>query len=196
MKHLDRVIQKGYTSECDYISELIDKRIFTRGDHILSEYINEERDFVNLYCDKKDIDLALILNSSVELKADLGIKLIDADIKERLTIKQATETEIKELGIKTIKFAEFTNGIELCPWLTLMGSPTDLKWWTRRTNSLIDKLDPNNKYYDWTITTINNIRDNWVAPELTRPDIEDFHLLYNLELPDEVRDYIVFHSGK
>ncbi len=88
-----------------------------------------------------------------------------------------------------------TNGIEDCPWLALLNSPNNLAWFVKRTDKVVECLDSNNKWYDYVVQTIENIKDNWIDPQSVKPDLDDYWQLMDLAVPDEVKDLILKSSG-
>ncbi|MBE9047608.1 hypothetical protein IQ255_24920 [Pleurocapsales cyanobacterium LEGE 10410] len=183
------LIEAGYKQHCDSISTLVYERLNVSADQIFSRLFKEHRGVVNAYCDKHDIDLASVLEANnIEVKQDIGLSIIENDIMTALGSKSKYDDEIKQLGIKTIRI---TNGIEDCPWLTLFNSPNNLAWFVKRTDKVIEYLDPNNKWYDFIVQTIETIKDNWIDPQSVKPNLDDYWQLMDLEVPEEVKDLVV-----
>lgn len=183
------LIEAGYKQHCDGISKLVDERLNVPADEIFSRLFKEHRGVVNAYCDKYDIDLASVLEANdIEVKQNIGLSIIENDIMTALGSKSKYDDEIKQLGIKTIRI---TNGIEDCPWLTLFNSPNNLAWFVKRTDKVIECLDPNNKWHDFIVQTIETIKANWIDPQSVKPNLDDYWQLMDLEVPEEVKDLVV-----
>ena len=187
------LIKAGYKQHCDGISALVDERLNVPANEIFSRLFKEHRGVVNTYCDKYGIDLASVLEANdVEVKQSIALNIVENDIMYALGSKSKYDSEIKQLGIKTIRI---TNGIENCPWLALFNSPNNLAWFVKRTDKVIECLDSNNKWYDFIVQTVETIKDNWIDPQSVKPSLDDYWQLMDLEVPDEVKDLVLFHSG-
>ena len=183
------LIEAGYKQHCDSISLLVYERLNVPADEIFSRLFKEHRGVVNAYCDKYGIDLASVLEANdVEVKQSIALNIISNDIMTMLGTKSKYDDELRDLGIKTIRI---TNGIEECPWLALFNSPNNLAWFVKRTDKVIECLDPNNKWYDFIVQTVETIKANWIDPQSVKPNLDDYWQLMDLEVPDEVKDLIV-----
>ena len=185
-----------YKQHCNRIEVLVHERLNVPAVEIFSRLFKEQRGNVNAYCDKYDIDLASILEADdIEAKQKIGLSIIEDNIEALVRIKSRFEDECKQQSIH-FKPIKITNGIEDCPWLTLFNSPNDLKWFARRTNMIIESLDPNNEYYDSIFKTIEKIKDKWIDPQSVIPNIDDYWHLKDLTVPERVEDLVVKHSGQ
>ena len=183
------LIEGGYAQHCDGISALVYERLNVPADEIFSRLFKEHRGVVNAYCDKYGIDLASVLEANdVEVKQSIALNIISNDIMTMLGTKSKYDDELRDLGIKTIRI---TNGIEECPWLTLFHSPNNLAWFVKRTDKVIECLDPNNKWYEFIVQTVETIKANWIDPQSVKPNLDDYWQLMDLEVPEEVKDLIV-----
>ncbi|MEM7556748.1 MAG: hypothetical protein AAF378_22140 [Cyanobacteria bacterium P01_A01_bin.84] len=187
------LIEAGYKNHCDHISELVYERLNVPTLEIFSSLFKEHRGVVDSYCDKHEIDLASVLEANdVEVKQKIALDIIGNDIMTMLGIKSKYDDELKELGIKTIRI---TNGIEDCPWLALFNSPNNLAWFVKRTDKVLECLDPESKWYDFIVQTIETIKANWIDPQSVKPNLDDYWQLRDLAVPDEVKDLVVKSSG-
>ncbi len=187
------LIEAGYKQHCEVISALVYERLNVPADEIFSRLFREHRGVVDTYCDKKSIDLASVLEANnIEVKQNIGLSIIENDIMTTLSSKSKYDDELKQLGIKTIRI---TNGIENAGWLALFNSPNNLAWFVKRTDKVIECLDSNNKWYDFIVQTIETIKANWIDPQSVKPNLDDYWQLMDLEVPDEVKDLVLFHSG-
>ena len=183
------LIEAGYKHHCNRISQLVYERLNVPAVEIFSRLFREHRGIVNSYCDKHEIDLASVLEANeVEVKQSIALNIIGNDIMTMLGTKSKYDDELRDLGIKTIRI---TNGIEECPWLTLFHSPNNLAWFVKRTDKVIECLDPNNKWYDFIVQTVETIKANWIDPQSVKPNLDDYWQLMDLEVPEEVKDLIV-----
>ena len=140
--------------------------------------------------------------NEVEAKQSIALNIIENDIMTALGSKSRYDDEIKllyavaptgqQLGIKPIRI---TNGIENAGWLALFNSPNNLAWFVKRTDKVIEYLDSNNKWYDFIVQTVDNIKANWIDPQSVKPNLDDYWQLMDLAVPDEVKDLIVKQSG-
>ncbi len=190
--NIKTLIQVGYRQHCEDIKLLVDKRINCNNAEILDDYIKEQRGYVESYCIKNNIDLVSIITGSEEDKAKLGLSLIENKIMAMLGSKCQYDSELKSLNIKTERIL---NGIENAPWLVLFGSPNNLAWFVKRTDKVVENLDPNDEWYEYIVETISNIKDNWIDPQSLKPDLEKYWFLMNLPVDEEVKERVVFPSG-
>jgi hypothetical protein len=188
---LKPVIERGYSEICADIKELVIRRIEIKGAVILTNYVSEDRNYVEGYCTKHNIDLINVLTGNEEYKEEVGLKLIENEIMTLLASKSKYDDEIKQLKISPIRI---TNGIENAPWLALFDSPNNLQWFVKRSNQVIESL-PNNKWYEYICKTIETIKANWVDPQSVIPNLGDYQQLMDLKVPDEVKDLVVKPSG-
>lgn len=190
--NLKTLIKSGYSQHCDDIKDLVDKRISSNGADILKDYIKKSRGYVESYCNKHNIDLLSILNGSREDKNKLGLSLIENEIMFLFRNKGQYDNELKTLNIKTERIL---NGIEDAPWLILFGSPNNLAWFVKRTDKVIECLDPDDEWTEFIIETIENIKVDWIDPQSVKPDLEKYWALMNMPLDEEVKERVVFPSG-
>ena len=197
------LIEAGYKQHCEGITKLVEERLNVPAVEIFSRLFKEHRGVVNAYCDKYNIDLASVLEANdMEVKQKVALSIIENDIMTALGSKSRYDDEIKllyavaptgqQLGIKPIRI---TNGIENAPWLALFNSPNNLAWFVKRTDKVIECLDPNNKWYDFIVQTVETIKDNWIDPQSVKPNLDDYWQLIDLEVPDEVKALVVKSSG-
>ncbi len=190
--NLKTLIEAGYTQYCRKIKYLVGKRINTNSVEILEDYIKEQRSYVESYCAKHNIDLVNIITSNADDKATLGLSLIENEIMTMIGTKSKYDSELKPLNIKTERIL---NGVQNAGWLALFNSPNNLAWFVKRTDKIIECLDSNNKWYDFIIQTVETIKGNWIDPQSVKPNLDDYWQLMDLEVPDEVKDLVLFHSG-
>ena len=183
------LIEAGYKQHCERITELVYERLNIPANEIFSRLFKDHRGVINAYCDRYTVDLASVLEANdIEVKQRIALSIIENDIMTALGTKSRYDDELKELGIKTIRI---TNGIEECPWLTLFNSPNNLAWFVKRTDKVIEGIQSNNKWYDFTVNTIETIKANWIDPQSVKPNIDDYWQLMDLEVPEEVKDLVV-----
>lgn len=186
------LLEDGYNKYCDRIEELIQERINFDGEAILDSYVVEQRVYVDSYCEKHKIDLVSVLTNGKVPKQQLGLSLIENEIMTMIEAKSRYDDEVKKVNIST---RSFTNGVENAPWLALFGSPNNLQWFNRRTKEVISKLDPSNKWHDYIVGTIEDIRNDWVDPQSVKPNLSSYWKLMNIQVPDEAKDLVVKASG-
>ena len=121
------------------------------------------------------------------------LKLIENQIAKTCDEKTEIDAELRNIDFNIEQ--SLTNGIENCPWLALFDSPKNLIWFNRKTKKVLDNIDPNHKYYDWLVKTVDNIKQGWVNPKDLAPDLDDYYQLVDLELPEEIKELVVKHSG-
>lgn len=196
------LIEAGYKQHCDGITKLVEERLNVPAVDIFSRLFKEHRGVVNAYCDKYNIDLASVLEANdIEVKQRVALSIIENDIMTALGSKSRYDDELKQLGSqspterRSIKTIRITNGIENCPWLALFNSPNNLAWFVKRTDKVIECLDPNNKWYDFIVQTVETIKDNWIDPQSVKPNLDDYWQLRDLAVPDEVKALVVKSSG-
>lgn len=190
--NIKNLIRSGYQQKCNLLQELVNRRINIDASVILDDYIQNERAYVDNYCQENSIDLVSEL-SSKDNKRSLGLKLIENQIAKTCDEKTEIDAELRNIDLNIEQ--SLTNGIENCPWLALFNSPKDLRWLNRRTRKVLDNIDPNHKYHIWLIQTVDNIKKKWIAPQDLVPDLDDYYQLADLELPEKIKDLVVKHSG-
>ena len=191
--NIKNLISLGYEQECNLLQELVNRRINTDASTILDDYIQNERSYVDNYCQENDLDLVSELNS-INSKRSLGLKLIENQIFTILDVKSKVDAELSNIDFNSETIC-LTNGIEDCPWLALFNSPKNRGWFNRRTSQVLDNIDPNHKYYGWLVETINNIKQGWIDPQDLVPDLDDYYQLAELKLPEEIKELVVKQSG-
>ena len=189
---IGRLINLGYKQECNLWQELVNRRINTDASVILDDYIQNERAYVENYCQENSIDLVSEL-SSKDSKRRLGLQLIENQIAKTRDAKTEVDAELKNIDFNIKQ--SLTNGIENCPWLALFNSPKTLLSFKRRSSKVLANLNPNHKYYGWLVETINNIKEGWIDPQDLVPDLDDYYQLADLELPEEIKELVVKQSG-
>ena len=187
------LIEAGYKQHCNEISALVYERLNVPAVEVFSRLFKEKRGIINSYCDRYEIDLAGVLEANdTETQQSIALSIIENDIMTALATKSRYDSEIKQLGIKPIRI---TNGIENAPWLALFNSPNNLAWFVKRTDKVIERLDSNNKWYNFVVQTIETIKNNWIDPQSVKPDLDDYWQLIDLEVPDPVKDLVVKFAG-
>ncbi|NJK58417.1 MAG: hypothetical protein HC939_21785 [Pleurocapsa sp. SU_5_0] len=82
-------------------------------------------------------------------------------------------------------------------WFSMFNSPVSLQWLTKNTEKILKKCDINHKYYDWVNSKIEHIKDVWseIDPQQALPDIKRYWQVYNFEVPESVKEFLVKQSG-
>ncbi len=185
------LIIRGYNAHCSEIERLIQVRLTEDMLELYSLLLSERRASVKRYCADNSIDE---LDIDEATKADIALGITEIELKTLLKQKGIYDAELKELGIRTTRI---TNGIEQCPWFSMFNSPVSLQWWTKNTEKILANCDINHKYYDWVDSKIEHIKDVWVEiePQQALPDIKLYWQVYNFEVPEGVREYLVKDYG-
>ncbi|MEM7590657.1 MAG: hypothetical protein AAF383_03900 [Cyanobacteria bacterium P01_A01_bin.83] len=185
------LIIKGYDAHCSQIERLIETRLNTDMLELYEVLLSDRKADIKRYCNSNGIDL---LDIDEATKQSIALNLIEIEIKTLLSEKGRYDAELKELGIRTTRI---TNGIEQCPWFSIFNSPVSLQWWTKNTEKTLNACNPDHKYYDWVDSKIEGIKDVWleIDPQQALPDIKVYWQVYNFEVPDTVREYLVKGYG-
>lgn len=185
------LIIKGYDAHCSQIEKLIETRLNTDMLELYEVLLSDRKADIKRYCNSNGIDL---LDIDEDTKQSIALNLIEIEIKTLLSEKGRYDGELKELGIRTTRI---TNGIEQCPWFSIFNSPVSLQWWTKNTEKILSNCDIDHKYYDWVDGKIEHIKDVWleIDPQQALPDIKVYWQVYNFEVPDTVREYLVKGYG-
>lgn len=185
------LIIKGYNAHCSEIERLVETRLNTDMLELYEVLLSERKPDIKRYCNNNEIDLLEIDKTT---KQSIALNLIEIEIKTLLSEKGRYDAELKELGIRTTRI---TNGIEQCPWFSMFNSPVSLQWWTKNTERILSNCDINHKYYDWVESKIEHIKDVWleIEPQQPLPDIKLYWQVYNFEVPEGVREYLVKGCG-
>ena len=193
------LIIKGYNAHCSEIKRLVETRLNTNMLELYEVLLSERKSDIKRYCHNNEIDLldideASSTNQGVATKQSIALNLIEIEIKTLLSEKGRYDAELKELGIRTTRI---TNGIEQCPWFSIFNSPVSLQWWTKNTEKVLNACDVNHKYYEWVDSKIEGIKDVWVEidPQQALPDIKVYWQVYNFEVPDNVKEFLVKDYG-
>jgi hypothetical protein len=173
---------------------LILYRLNTKGVEIFEDLLETSREVVEDYCKSNSIDLLKVCNSKDTIaKEMIGLKIIEINILEGITIKAKKDVEIKQLGLTPYVI---TNKVEEAPWLKLFNSPLAPQWWTKNTNFIInDEHCKEHPGYEKLVRVSKAIHDQWIRPQEVLPNIEAYNELMSLSVPQEVQDLINFHSG-
>lgn len=189
-----KLIEIGYEAHCSCIQTLVNERLNSPAEEIFSRYFKEQRDSVNDYCKKTNIDLLAVLEANnIEVKRQVGLALIEDELRFSLGTKSKYDSEFQELGIT--KKVQITNGIENAPWLALFNSPVSLQWWSKNTSKVMDKLSCTDKQFNYISTVVERIKANWIDPQQTRPDREAYWQLMELKVTDEIKQLILKQPG-
>ncbi len=190
-EQMKALIIKGYDAHCEEIERLIKTRLNTDMLELYEVLLSDRKDDIKRYCNNNDIDL---LDIDKDTKQSIALNLIEIEIKTLLSEKGRYDAELKQLGIRTKRI---TNGIENCPWFSMFNSPVSLQWWTKNTEKVLSNCDVNHKYYEWVNTKIEQIKDVWnkVDPQQSLPDIKLYWEIYNSDVPNSVREYLVKDCG-
>ncbi|MEL6440579.1 MAG: hypothetical protein AAFQ80_15135 [Cyanobacteria bacterium J06621_8] len=182
---------KGYEAHCDEIRKYIHTRLHTDMLELYNYMLAHQRKDIKWYCASKDIDK---LDVDEDMKRYIALELTEINLKKLLTRKGVYDSELKSLGIEPIKI---TNGIEQSPWLKMFNSPVILQWWTKNTNQVLSECDHDHKLYDWVVEKIELIKSVWgeIDPYEPLPDITRYWQVYNFEVPQNVRDFLVKPAG-
>ena len=185
------LIIKGYNAQCSEIERLIETRLNTDMLELYEVLLSDRKADIKRYCNNNSIDL---LDIDEATKQSIALNLIEIEIKTLLSEKGRYDAELKELGIRTKRI---TNGIEQCPWFSMFNSPVSLQWLTKNTEKILSNCDINHKYYDWVDSKIESIKDVWVEidPQQAFPDIKVYWQVYNFEVPDSVKEFLVKGCG-
>lgn len=185
------LIINGYNAHCREIERLIQVRLTEDMLELYSLLLSERRADVKRYCADNSIDE---LDVDEATKAEIALGITEIELKTLLKQKGIYDAELKELGIRTKRI---TNGIEQCPWFSIFNSPVSLQWWTKNTEKILSNCDINHKYYDWVEGKIEGIKDVWVEidPQQALPDIKVYWQVYNFEVPDSVKEFLVKGYG-
>jgi hypothetical protein len=185
------LIIKGYEAHCVEIERLIQVRLTENMLELYSLLLSDRRADVKCYYADNNIDE---LDVDEATKTDIALGITEIELKTLLKHKGVYDAELKELGIRTKRI---TNGIENCPWFSTFNSPVSLQWLTKNTEKMLKKCDINHKYYDWVDSKIKHIKDVWVEidPQQALPDITRYWQVYNFEVPETVREFLVKGCG-
>ena len=185
------LIIKGYNAHCSQIERLIETRLNTDMLELYEALLSDRKADIKRYCNNNSIDLLEIDEAT---KQSIALNLIEIEIKTLLSEKGRYDAELKELGIRTKRI---TNRIEQCPWFSMFNSPVSLQWWTKNTEKILSNCDIDHKYYDWVDSKIEHIKDVWVEidPQQALPDIKVYWQVYNFEVPDSVKEFLVKGCG-
>ena len=185
------LIVKGYDAHCSQMEKLIETRLNTDMLELYEVLLSDRKADIKRYCNNHGIDL---LDIDEDTKQSIALNLIEIEIKTLLSEKGRYDAELKELGIRTKRI---TNGIENCPWFSIFNSPVSLQWWTKNTEKLLRNCDPDHKYYDWVDTKIEQIKEVWndSDPQQALPDIKRYWQVYNFDVPEKVKEFLVKQSG-
>ena len=185
------LIIKGYDAHCGEIKKLIESRLNTDMLELYEVLLSERKADIKRYCHNNEIDL---LEIDEDIKQSIALNLIEIEIKTLLSEKGRYDAELKELGIRTKRI---TNGIEKCPWFSIFNSPVSLQWLTKNTEKILSNCDSEHKYYEWIDSKITQIKDVWVEidPQQALPDITRYWQVYNFEVPESVKDFLVKDFG-
>ena len=193
------LIIKGYDAHYSQIERLIETRLNTDMLELYEVLLSDRKADIKRYCNSNGIDLLEIdeassTNQGVATKQSIALNLIEIEIKTLLSEKGRYDAELKELGIRTTRI---TNKIEQCPWFSMFNSPVSLQWLTKNTEKILSNCDINHKYYDWVDSKIEHIKDVWVEidPQQALPDIKVYWQVYNFEVPDSVKEFLVKGCG-
>ena len=185
------LIIKGYSAHCSEIKRLIQVRLTENMLELYSLLLSERRTDVKRYCADNNIDE---LDVDEATKAEIALGITEIELKTLLKQKGIYDAELKELGIRTKRI---TNGIEQCPWFSTFNSPVSLQWWTKNTEKILSNCDSEHKYYEWVNTKIEHIKDVWneIDPQQALPDIKKYWQVYNFEVPESVKEFLVKGCG-
>lgn len=185
------LIIKGYDTHCKQIERLIETRLNKDMLELYGLLLSDRKADIKRYCNNNEIDL---LEIDEDTKQSIALNLIEIEIKTLLSEKARYDAELKELGIRTKRI---TNGIEHCPWFSTFNSPVSLQWWTKNTEKILSNCDSEHKYYEWVNTKIEHIKDVWVEiePQQALPDIKRYWQVYNFEVPESVKEFLVKGFG-
>ena len=185
------LIIKGYDADCAEIERLIQVRLTENMLELYSLLLAERKADVKRYCADNNIDE---LDVDEATKANIALGITEIELKTLLKQKGIYDAELKELGIRTKRI---TNGIENCPWFSMFNSPVSLQWLTKNTEKILNNCDINHKYYDWVNSKIEHIKDVWteIDPQQALPDIKRYWQVYNFEVPETVREFLVKGYG-
>ena len=185
------LIVKGYDAHCSQMEKLIETRLNTDMLELYEVLLSDRKADIKRYCNNHGIDL---LEIDEDTKQSIALNLIEIEIKTLLSEKGRYDAELKELGIRTKRI---TNGIENCPWFSIFNSPVSLQWWTKNTEKLLSNCDPDHKYYDWVDSKIEQIKEVWndIDPQQALPDIKRYWQVYNFDVPEKVKEFLVKQSG-
>lgn len=186
-----QLIIKGYDAHCSEIERLIQVRLTENMLELYSLLLSERRADVKRYCADNSIDE---LDVDEATKADIALGITEIELKTLLKQKRVYDAELKGLGIRTTRI---TNGIEQCPWFSMFNNPVSLQWWTKNTEKILSNCDISHKYYDWVDSKIEHIKDVWIEidPQQALPNIEVYWQVYNFEVPESVKDFLVKGCG-
>ena len=185
------LIIKGYSAHCSEIKRLIQVRLTENMLELYSLLLSERRADVKRYCADNKIDE---LDVDEATKTEIALGITEIELKTLLKQKGIYDAVLKELGIRTKRI---TNGIEQCPCFSTFNSPVSLQWWTKNTEKILSNCDSEHKYYEWVNTKIEHIKDVWVEidPQQALPDITRYWQVYNFEVPEAVKDFLVKGCG-
>ena len=185
------LVIKGYDAHCSEIKRLIQVRLTESMLELYSLLLSERRTDVKRYCADNNIDE---LDVDEATKAEIALGITEIELKTLLKQKGIYDAELKELSIRTKRI---TNGIEQCPWFSIFNSPVSLQWLTKNTEKVLNACDVNHKYYDWVDSKIEHIKDVWVEiePQQALPDIKRYWQVYNFEVPESVKEFLVKGCG-
>lgn len=185
------LIIKGYEAHCAEIERLIQVRLTENMLELYSLLLSDRRADVKCYCADNNVDE---LDVDEATKTDIALGITEIELKTLLKQKGIYDTELKELGVRTKRI---TNGIENCPWFSIFNSPVSLQWLTKNTEKMLKKCDINHKYYGWVNSKIEHIKNVWseIDPQQALPDIKRYWQVYNFEVPESVKEFLVKQSG-
>jgi hypothetical protein len=185
----------GYKQQCDLLSKLVNIRLNTNASEILEHYLTHNKDFVEDYCSKYQIDSWVVMQNK-QAKVDLGLALITADIKLKTLAKGVVDKFLVEYNIPTINI---TNSIESeSKWLLAFGSPFKNKGLTQRSNKILSGSNIPLEIAEEITKAIEYIKPLYesVLPNILRPDLDTYWNIVEYPMSSECAEYLTKLPGK